>query len=347
MKLFYKLKGASDALGETECIFQNEIGPGRRVYVIGTNKEYWDEYLSRGVRNGYECIRKGIPCHLYIDLDVDQKKYPSIKVVQIWHFLEKWIDLILVQHMLINESDITKHIQFSCNEDKGSMHIIYNIKNRIFKTNAHVGAFMRCVREAVERETPEHMSIFDNKLVDMSIYTKNRLFRMLGCTKYGQDRYLTDGNPYTYENWVKTKVQPLNADNIKYIDMVEIDGSEPSYSGHGASGSTITPDDISYLKPLFEHIESQFNTRITRYHEFPMTMIIACNLKTKHCNFKGEAHSKNTPYIIVNLANNVYSYRCHSAKCKGHWASFDFPDYIRETTNSVTERKCMIPTILI
>lgn len=348
MKLFYRLQKAFDALIDGQCVFQNEIGKGKRVYVIGSNKEYWDEYLARGIRYGYECIRKDIPCHLYIDFDVDKKKYPSIKVLEIWQILEKWIDLVLSSEpYLFPESDISKNIQFSSNEHKGSMHVIYKIKNRIFKNNSHVGAFMRCVRELIETESPNDMVMFDEKFVDMSIYSKNRLFRMLGCSKYGQNRYLTNNDPYTYDNWVKTKVQPHIGIPVEYVQIFEPDGSEPSYSGHGSSGNTCSPDDLSHLKPIFEHIEEKFNTTITRYHEFPLRQVVACNLKTKFCNFKGEEHSKNTPFININTQTYRYTVKCHSLKCKHKHVSFEIPDYCIDAMKGITERKCTVPTILV
>ena len=345
MKLFHRQQAAFDALGEDQCVFQNEIGNGKRVYVIGSNKDYWDSYLARGVRHGYELIRKGMPCHLYIDLDVDKKKYPSIKVLQIWQILEKWIDVIFDVHYHIKECDVSKNIQFSSNDIKGSMHVIYQMKNKIFKSNAHVGAFMRGVRKFISLESPDDMSMFEEKFVDMSIYTANRLFRMLGCSKYGKNRYLTNNDPYTYENWVKTKVQPLTKNSYEFLDVHEDNGSEPKY-GYGTSGVVICSDKVDFLKPLFGHIEEEFNTKITRYHQFPLTQSIACNLKTKNCPWKGEPHSKNTLYTVINTYNLTYSIRCHSGKCKDHRHTKPMPDHILNSVEGITLKKFVKGAVL-
>ena len=51
--------------------------------------------MESGYRFGYEVIRRDLPCHLYIDLDVDKVKYPNIHVSDVWATLEKYIDTVL------------------------------------------------------------------------------------------------------------------------------------------------------------------------------------------------------------------------------------------------------------
>ena len=51
--------------------------------------------MESGYCFGYEVIRRDLPCHLYIDLDVDNVKYPNIHVSDVWATLEKYIDTVL------------------------------------------------------------------------------------------------------------------------------------------------------------------------------------------------------------------------------------------------------------
>ena len=170
MKIFSRQQPAFEALTDGDYVFQNEIGGGRRVYLIGSNRQYWDQYLSRGIRYGYEVIRKGLPCHLYIDLDVNKVKWPNMKVIEIWQTLEKHIDFVFINQFDVPVDDIEKNIQFSSNSQKGSMHIIYKIKGKMFKNNAHVGAFMRCVHAFISAHDPDTSVIFEEKFVDMAMH---------------------------------------------------------------------------------------------------------------------------------------------------------------------------------
>ena len=256
MKKFFKQQGAFDALKVGQCVFQNQTG-GTRYYVACTNEEYWKKYLEKGDRFGYELIMKGTPCHLYVDLDINREKY-NIHVTDVWSIIEKWIDVTLQFQFNIPEDHITKHLLFSSNEKKGSMHVVYNIKDRIFQTNAHVGAFMRCVKEVIKIQSPESMSIFTNGFVDMAIYTPNRLFRMLGCAKWGTARYLSNNDTFTYENWVKTKVQPIESQG-KFIEVTEYDGSEPKYN---MVNCTVDIND-NYMKEAIDYI-SETHSKVIR-----------------------------------------------------------------------------------
>ena len=340
MKTFFKQQNAFDALKVGQCVFQNQTG-GKRYYVACTNEEYWKTYLEKGDRFGYELIMKGVPCHLYIDLDVNKEQFPSIHVVDIWAILEKWIDITFQYHFEIPEDHIVKHIMFSSNEKKGSMHIIYNIKDMIFETNAHVGAFMRGVKLLIESQSPEDSSIFSNKFVDMAIYTPNRLFRMLGCAKWGTGRYLKNNDSYTYENWIKTKIQPL-IDTYKFIEIMENDGSAPTY---GKIDCDLEVDD--HVKEAIEYISTN-EVQVIRKASFHFTLCVACNLNTKKCPFVGREHTKNRLYACINLRNNTYDIRCHSAQCKKMKTdSKDFPDFICNIMNEYTQRKVIHPPILI
>lgn len=340
MKMFYKQQAAFDSLQPGQCVFQNQTS-GQRYYVACTNHEYWNKYLSRGDRFGYELIMKDKPCHLYIDLDVNKEKYPSIHVAEIWSILEKWIDVSLIEHFNIKEEDIVKRLHSSSNEKKGSMHIIYNIKGRIFQSNAHVGAFMRCIAVLIETQNKEDMSIFDNKFVDMAIYTQNRLFRMLGCAKWGTARYLTNGEEYTYENWVKNKVQPVET-NAEFIEVKDHDGSEVRYNS--SFGVIVDADD--HLKPTVDHISESY-ADIMRICEFPITMSYACNLNTKVCPFKGEAHSKNRLYAVINLFSCTYSIRCHSQQCKHKFKGpYEIPCHAKDSIKPFLEQSIIHPPII-
>lgn len=342
-------QAAFDARKPTEKIFQNH-GKSGRYYVADTLENYWSRYLNAGIRTGCELVEKEKPCHLFIDLDVDKQKYPSIDVQQIWVTLEKYIDFLLTEYREIPLVDITKQLHFSSDVNKGSMHIIYKIKGKIFQSSAHVGAFMRCVQQYVEEECVKDLIIFDNHFVDMGIYTQNRLFRMLGCTKYGQQRHLTNHADFTFENWSENLVQPL-VNDAEIIPIAEPDNSSPRYTSGGAGYSGITGWVPRCVNPLLEYI-SETHARVTRVHAFPMSFTFACNLSTKKCPFKGGEHSSNVLYVVINLVKFSYRIRCHSSKChsraqpENNLPGRKFPEEYKQAVSDFLNHAVDIPAIL-
>lgn len=343
MSTYYRQQEAFNALTENQqVVFQNQT-TGKRYYVVCTNREYWEKYLNEGDRYGYEVIRRDLPCHLYIDLDVNREAYPCIHVEDVWVKMESYVDLVFQELFNIKKEDIVKKLHYSTSPKKGSMHIIYNIKNKIFRSSAHCGAFMRGVRFFVERKREEDMAMFDEKWVDMSIYTPNRLFRMLGCTKYGEDRPLTNYNTYTYKEWVTNKVQPINCIGKDFIDVRELDGSEPKYR---SSGGGVTGWHPECMKDVLDQIEEE-HAKPTRTHGYPMRSIFACNLNTKQCPFQGRTHSKNCLYANVKLKDYGYTIRCHSDKCRGRETKFyPFNDSVKESVYAFMSNVIELPPIL-
>ena len=137
------------------------------------------------------------------------------------------------------------------------------------------------------------MLSFEHHFVDLKVYSANRLFRMLGCAKRNSDRYLTNNEEYTFENWVKNKIQPVETDD-EFVNVKEMDGSEPCHATGG--GVSLSLDSSHYLKPVFDLIHENEKIKVARIQSFPLTLSVACNLNTKYCPFKGDSHSKNHIY---------------------------------------------------
>ncbi len=345
MKRYYKQQEAFDAAeSKTDvCVFQNQTY-GRRYYVVCDNRTYWDTFLSKGDIYGYELIRRNAPCHLYIDLDINLETFPSINVFDIWLLLEKYIDRVLSDECGFDH--IVKHVMHANSLKKGSMHIVYNIKNRMFESNAHCGAFMRAIRAIMESNSDATM--FDEKWVDMCVYSPNRLFRMLGCTKYGQDRPLLKSGAVTYEDWKSCKIQPsftkgtCNYAGV-FVEIVELDGSQPSYSRTSTGISGWFPGSIHSIK---DYIEEK-HARIAHTHSYALQHIFVFNLNLRDCPFKGESHSKSQMYTVVNMANNTYKLRCHSKQCKNcETESFAFDDNVKNDICLWLNREIRIPAII-
>ena len=209
----------------------------------------------------------------------------------------------------------------SSSDKKGSLHILYKIKGKIFASNAHVGAFMRsCLQKRVVKFPEDHhtWSLF----VDMCVYSRNRLFRMLGCTKKHEQRTKrVKGQAFNYKNWLDSMVQPLTT-KAEIMEACEPDGSPARYMGSKAL--SLSADYNPDIKDkLVEFAEQVAPVRGISY--IPAFRVWVINLHKKDCVFKKERHGKNTNYMVVNEGDHItpdhtYHLRCWSQKyecCKG------------------------------
>ena len=309
MKIFSTQQRAFDALKEGEYVFCNQyylLGKQKesRKFIIGTNEDYWCQYLNRGIRYGYEVIRRNLPCHLYIDLDVNLEKYPSIDVYHVKDMVCSHIEAGLKDHEI--EERI---VADSSNDKKGSLHILYKLKNIIWIDNSHVGAFMRCCMEKRVKQIPEDYETW-KQFVDMGVYSRNRLFRMLGCTKKGQDRSKeVHDMPFTFENWRRCLVQPINLSDVEELGAREPDGSEPRYKG---KVGVFHDHNKELSNELVQYAQTISHVRGVNY--MPRYRVWCINLSTKVCPFKGKTHTNNTNYLVVNKTKRTITRRCWCQK---------------------------------
>ena len=314
MQQFRKLKNALDCdTNGTRSVYQ--VGIPARMFVVASEREFYNKCISITVqqdRNFYEVIKADKPCHLHLDLDMDRTKYPSMSMSDVWEDIKKYIDGCIhdMQHE-IEECIVLD----SSNEKKGSYHIIYKLKDHIFASSANVGAFLRCLYQKRIKINPEMKLIWD-AFVDMGIYTRNRLFRMLSCTKKCDPTRVLVWKDHrcTFETWRTCKVQPV-VTSRDTIECEEPDKSPASYMSGNLFG-TQNMDEI--CKQTLRDFTSTLGP-VKRIFNLRRNFLYAITLESKFCKFKNDFHSKNTNYIIVDLLKKTYFYKCWSKKypCKG------------------------------
>ena len=103
-----------------------------------------------------------------------------MNIETVWESIKKLI-LDAFNFFDIPSQDVRFIVLHSHSETKQSLHIIVKIKNKLFHNLIHCGSFMEEIKESVDENIRD--------IIDTTIYTKNRNFRMLGCTK--QDRNAT------------------------------------------------------------------------------------------------------------------------------------------------------------
>jgi hypothetical protein len=302
------------------------------TYVIAREKTFFTkimEPMAASDRFFYEVIEEDKPCHLYIDIDVDLVTYPSIDV----HMVKDMACAHIESGLRSMEMEIEEIVVAeSSNEKKGSLHILYRLKNRLWRNNAHVGAFMRsCMERRVKlfQEDYETWRMF----VDMCVYSRNRLFRMTGCTKKHQNRIKwVKGEPFNYDNWLKSLVQPLHTGESEIIEANEPDGSPAVYMGAKTGQLTLANLDSTIKDKLIEFARTISPVRGISY--CPAYGTWSINLQTNDCIFKRGRHKKNTMYMVIYEEDQKYRMKCWNAKypccIEGMKEKIPLPDQLKK-----------------
>ena len=149
-----------------------------KKYICSSYEEFWRRYsqMSDDERHHYELIRG--PCHPYFDVEYKYKKEDDMK--------EKFGDVSCALFDFINEvkkmciecefaNKIDLLMLDSSNEIKFSKHLIFKMYMNdtpvMLKSNTECSTLLALVRRDWNDEY---------KMVDDTVYTKNRLFRLIG-----------------------------------------------------------------------------------------------------------------------------------------------------------------------
>ncbi|XP_015524397.1 DNA-directed primase/polymerase protein [Neodiprion pinetum] len=227
--------------------FVLQYDEGYRKFIVAHPEIYWlvDESRPKEQRCSYEVIPDGSPCHLYFDLEFGKDLNPSSDgskmtktLIDVFcaHFLEHWGFPCRRSEVL--SLDSTTDVKFS-------RHLVFRVKNVMFKNNQHAGRFVKTIcsniRQSLLLDNATRSSV-DNILsrfhkedlaelfinttkgkelfVDEGVYTRNRHFRIYKSTKLGKNSHLTvsDDSEYILSTTYTNKELGLFLDSlISYV----------------------------------------------------------------------------------------------------------------------------------
>jgi len=182
---------------------------------------YWRECNAKD-RHYYELIREKIPCRLYFDIEYNKRANPGIDDETNETLMHEFIEELTIEvkdrfNLSIGRSNIVD--LDSSTEKKFSRHLIVHMPNgELFEDAVHCGIFVKAfvgrLAEEVATKVMEkkcrpilskHLFVFAKELnthesergktsdyrkttcfVDTGVYTRNRIFRILGSMKFGK-----------------------------------------------------------------------------------------------------------------------------------------------------------------
>ena len=269
------LREAERALVEGEKLWAGQYRNGSSYFLTCSPEIFWRKYMVAEEKTYCEIIRSG-PCHLFLDIDGGD-------TYAIWSRLRKDLDLIFGGLSI----SVNYVVLTADKEGKNSMHIICR-GNKWCLSHPRDGlAILRRLRQFGEKFLISTLPT-DWDYIDSKIYTKNRQFRMLGCSKANEIRPFL-GLPLSYNHWLSSLVQPL-------VDLPIGCEVRP------VSDSTVIDDSIA-RKWLPSSVVPE---RI--YHPLYSWVWIVHH---RGCRFANRKHRKNHNYVVLDLEKQTMTWKCH------------------------------------
>ena len=334
MKLFYRLEEAISSIESTSdlAVFSKEYGvQGKRHYLVGPRADFWDSYKNQSPKNHYEVILSGTPCKLFFDLEFDISLNKSTDRVELTRTL---ISLVIENLKIefgrrISLNDVC--ILDSTSEIKFSKHIIFI--SCVFIDCEMCGNYVKNMLSNLTLEQKQQLTVSNKKkqevlIIDQSVYTKNRNFRLFLSSKFGRNVALKVVDVDSNEEQKHFQCEK----NIFFQSLITNIPTEVDIIVYSDEQYSVKP------KKLEERSENQ-TTNKSPFPEFDkfVTSLIAPGKIEKvivhenkntnmpvmiynvsgynYCKNINRCHEKNNIFFVANIINRHIVQRCHDANC--------------------------------
>ena len=260
-------------------IFATEKANGKRKYIVGHLGRILDLYWRKicpNQRHFYEVVRENTPCRLYFDMEYSKIVNPEITDEVSANMLDEFrqelsdeLNSLLDEWSENDTATKPDTLQLiaqdivdldSSNESKFSRHWIVHLPNNyLFPDAVTAGRFVKRLigRLAEEIGTGQLHSrrstlakhLFVNTkdtgkqtcFIDLGVYTRNRLFRVIGSSKFGKPTTLevAKSNCFPLDLPSKGNLKIKSIKNVQHEDSEGKCGSE--FVNDGDGGNTLPP----------------------------------------------------------------------------------------------------------
>lgn len=321
-EMFKQLQPAILAAKPDDIVIAQDICvSGKKVFYTGSVDEMHRMYDACEKKHHYEVILENRPTRLFLDVD----STTQICIEDIVSFLQ-----VALQFQFGFEDLQPVDILDSCSDTKWSWHIVF--PNIVMKNAYHVGAFVRRVVLAAQ----EHAWV---QAIDTAVYTKNRMFRLKGSSKFGQDRSLKHEKP-----WHALLAQPSQWSSA-CLTCLEIDGSVPSSTSArpselfhastdgqwtrvqtGTVANTVQTT-CPLLSPILDWLDRNEQAKTSRHRtSMTETGYYRVNTNCKTCHIANRTHKGNNIWFNIDVNNQIVYQRCYDEDCRRQRVEICVPD---------------------
>lgn len=234
--------------GKKRIHYENVLCGERKTFTVG--KEEYERTYKFGETWSDEEVDVSALAHFYADIDANKAYNPDLQFDKVFDDLvAEFREFYKTQ---LNEPDYPIiHISDASGPDKYSRHLLVkSCTGDMFKNGSHVGAFYRSfILHIINKYGNDDTNPFiiwngehsdpENKvlIMDPSVYTRYRGFRMFFSTKIGQERPLLPYNStikhpseMPLEVFANRLIQFSSLENVGIIEVQEPNDKKPQWS---------------------------------------------------------------------------------------------------------------------
>ncbi|QDZ25464.1 putative DNA-directed primase/polymerase protein [Chloropicon primus] len=347
----------------------------KRVFLATTLRRFWRHYsiMPALSRHHYELIREGEPCSMYFDLEFAVKHNAGL-TAQGDHLVDVVLELTareLLERFGLG-IDLGKDVVEldSSTETKWSRHLIIHCGgNSLLASNAHAGAIALSVVNRLFSKLEEdggdrYRSLLvrngegaETPLIDLSVYSRNRTFRIFKSSKFGKHAELRSTSRFVGGDYLKEEAGQVNADQkdktfflsslvcgqcpkekkLLHCEEVLRVASEskpfnPTSRSNARAGCASAPARIEegdgHLAkfPLLASFiartmspDGQPLGRIRSHVHFVESGTIILNLATnRYCSRIKRQHKSNGVFLVVDCSLGYWWQKCYDPDCRSY-----------------------------
>ena len=333
--MYHSLRGALCNVPPDGVVIAEDVtAAGQKRFMVGTISKFVAIYDKLQARHWYECLVEGKASRIFLDIESET----FVDIAEIVRFFTE------ACRRQFNIAQPTFEIVDSCSEHKFSWHVICT--DIYLKNVYHVGAF---VRKTVLAMQGQHGA----EAVDTAVYTKNRMFRIKGSTKFGSNRVLKHA-----KQWHELLVQ--SPDTSAWLECLELDKSEPQSTSLSPSNLFRYDHDMqkwirltvrlsnystrstycSLLNPILAWLDKHKRANISR-HKLSMNSYGQYTLPclSTDCGIAKRCHKGNNIWFGIDIARQTVQQRCFDSDCAGKSLFIPVPTHLWNDWNNECQKK--------
>lgn len=351
--------------GSALLVFSYEMcSSGKRSYFVTTPTHFWAQYAAMvpRTRHWYEIIRIGAPVHLYFDLEFARQHNPGVDGQQLTDRVIDLVELLLVRRyrMQLERCHILE--LDSSTPAKFSRHLVVKIPGHAFPDNLYVGGFASEMEDVVRQDArcngsfaPLMVTTSESRqttFFDMSVYSRNRAFRLVFSSKNGKnvamvpsDRYFCGPSGCAGSGANRDETIFFNSlvnclhPQCKFLSGSVIQHGACSTGKERRSGpaactisgvcqrnvSSPFPQLDAWLQRLCHDKATDIRGRVRNWVLFVDSGMLLVNMTDwRFCAHVGRHHKSNGIYFLVDLSKHEMQQRCYDPECR-HFRSAPIP----------------------
>ena len=296
---------------------------GAKYFMVDSFVPWVEQYFARHWtrREEYEVLTDVFPLKLFFDLEFDPRAHPDVCMDRCINVLHNGIRAGLRRTFAFHDV-----VRLDANIDsKTSTHLVY--PTVVFRSMRHMQFFLHTILlPSLPRAMFELLQGGDDvgSVIDLSVYSKDRLFRMYGSNKGTKRNPLlppgaAPGDPLDLQVLRASLVSIPPLDNVIAYDLHE----RPQY---------VREHNDQYLQFVCNELRKTYPRRTIRGSGTRGTYVNVQLVPGVVCGVVHRQHKGNTTYFTVDVRTGHGWFQCtdpdcRATRCKGKFGVGPYPNY--------------------